>query len=209
MADLLKEFGMFKYLRFQKDYVFFGKDKIAFYFIPHLVEEYHCFNKVFGLDHAIALFLASKFSGKNFVKEHGIPLQKNLAGVVDISCKVLNAFGWGSFRTVKVDENKKFLLVESSLSTFSEELKKRHGPQENPADWMLLGLFAGATEHYCGGKIYGIELNCISQRDMKTCAYVCGVENQIKEYVEKFSPKQVSWVTTVLGKEKELEQRLE
>jgi len=209
MNNLLKQLGMFKYLKPQKEYLFFGKDKIVFYFVPQLIEEYRFLDNAFGLDYGATEFLASKFSGKNFVKQHGIPLKKNLNSVVDLSCKILNAFGWGLFKTVKVDEKRKFLLVESSLSTFSEELKKRHGPQENPSDWMLLGLFAGATEQYCGGKIYGVEINCIVQKDMKTCAYLCGEEKPIKEYTQRFSPKKLPWVEKVIKKEKEIEQRLE
>ena len=208
MLDLLKEFGMFKYLKFDKDGAFFGKDKITLYFVPQLVAEYFYLKKIFKLDYEVAEFLASKYSGKNFVESHGIPLQKSLLGVVDISCKVLNAFGWGSFKPIKVDENKKFLLIESSLSNFAEELKKRFNPQQNPCDWMLLGLFAGATEHYCGGVIYGVELNCICQKDTKKCAYLCGTEEAIIEYTKKFSLSQLAWVEEVIKKEKEMEQRL-
>jgi hypothetical protein len=208
MLDLLKEFGMFHYLKFKDEYIRFGEESVVLYFLPHLAKEYVHLSQVFGLDYGIAEFLASKFMGGDFVQTHGIPLKKTLVNVVDISCKVLNAFGWGKFKTIKVDEDKNFMLLEAESSTFAQEVKNRYGPQKYPVDWMLAGLFAGAQEYYTKRKTYAVELNCMAQKNTKKCVFLCTSEENIVKYTKKFSPEKVMWTIDMVKRAKKIEKKV-
>jgi len=209
MPNLLREFGMFHYLTIREDCILFGGEKVVLHFLPHMVSRYVCLDKVFGADHGLVEFLASKRAGHDFVAAHGAKLQKSLVGVVDLSCKVLSAFGWGAFRTIKVDEQNNFMLLEAQRSTFAEEVKARHGPQPEPIDWMLAGLLAGAQEFYTKRKTYAIELNCAAQKDTQRCTFLSTSPEDIVSQTKRFAPEKAKWAADVIVRMQKLEAKVE
>ena len=205
MLNLLKEFGMFHYLKFKPTAVEFGGEKVILFFLPHLVDEHVRLYQAFGLDCGVLKFLAGKRMGADFIRRHGIPLGKTLTEVVGLSCNVLNAFGWGVFRTVKVDEKQGFMVVEAEHSIFAEELKKRHGPRKEPVDWLLAGLFAGALEHYAGTKIWTVELSCMAEKDVAHCTFLSARAGDLVGCARRMAPGKAKWVSRVAERIRRLE----
>jgi len=204
MFKQLEQYLTTKYMRFDNGQVWFGKERIGFYFMPHLATEFITCKKVFDLKYCAAMFLAGRERGKNFVEKNGVPLKKILTPVVQLSCDVLNTFGFGTFRTLKVDDEKGFMVL-SGKSTFADEIKKNFAISDIPVDFMLGGLFAGATEYFMKEKRYAVETRCTAQKDVQECVWVIGTEEQIIDYVQKFSPESKEWTTQILKEIKQLE----
>jgi len=207
MFKQLEQYLTTKYMRFDEGQVWFGKERIGFYFMPHLATEFLTCKKAFGLKYCAAMFLAGRERGKLFVKKHGVPLKKILTPVVQISCDVLNTFGFGSFRTLKVDDKDGFMVLLGK-STLANEVKKNFETSPEPVDFMLGGLFAGAAEYFMKDKRYAVETRCAAQKDVQECVWVIGREDQIRRYVTKFSPESKEWTDAILKEIKTLEEKL-
>ena len=104
MLDFLKKYLITGYLKFKDDRIVFGEDNLVFYFVPHLVYEAKGNRSIFGEDYGASMFLAGRNEGFDFFNKHGIPKNKSIAEVFAMSFDILRTFGWGKFRTLKVDE---------------------------------------------------------------------------------------------------------
>jgi predicted hydrocarbon binding protein len=205
MFDFLKKFMISGYLSFKDDYIKFGNEKMVFYFVPHLVDEFNVHSKLFGLDYGAAQFLVGRMAGYDFVKRHGSPIGKNLTQVIETSQTALNALGWGKFSVWKADENKEYLLIKAEKSTIADEIKLTLGPQETPVDFLLSGLFAGATSFYCKSNIYCIETMCRAQRNVQMCEFFASTDDRLLHFIKEFSPDKVNYASSMLDKIKKLE----
>lgn len=208
VSGLLKRLASLRYLKYTQDSILFGKDRIAFYFLPQLAKEFVYERSVNGLDYCIASFLASKSNGMNFVKSHVTSFQKDLAHVVDMSCEALNAFGWGTFKTLKVREDEPFILIKGETSNLAEEIKTQYGSQKDPVDFALSGIFSGAFQAYSRKKVYVVELNCKSQRNVRNCSFIGGTEANIKVFVEENTPDLQKYIDSLFMSIHDLEKRV-
>ena len=191
-----------KYLRFSGQEIWFGKERLVFYFVPHLAEEFSINQKVFGLKYGAACFLAGRTAGRNFVEKHAFPLKKLLTPVVEMSCSMLNTFGFGVFRTLRVREDGFMVVVgESNLA---KELKQKNF-SEKPVDFALSGVFAGALSCFSTEKFYAVETKCCAQKNVEECVWVAGTEKSIFGHVKEFSPEAVFWVKDFFAQVKWLE----
>lgn len=206
MFKQIEQYLTTKYMRFDDGQVWFGKERIGFYFMPHLATEFLTLKRTLGLKYCAAQFIAGREKGKSFVTKHGVPLKKILTPVVQISCDVLNTFGFGTFRTLKVDDKTGFMVL-AGKSTFGDEIKRNFELSEIPVDFMLGGLFAGAAEFFMKDRRYAVETRCVAQKDVQECVWVIGTEKQIKEYVEKFSPESKEWANKILEEIKLIESK--
>lgn len=207
MFDLIKRYVAEKYMQFKDGQIWFGKERIAFYFVPHLVREFSLNYKTHGLKYCANQFIAGRKQGLVFVKEHGVPLMKSLTPVVKISCEVLNVFGFGTFRTIKVEDKKGFMVI-AGKSTLGNELKSQKASPV-PIDFMLGGLFAGALQHYTKKPMYAVETACTAQKEVQECVWVIGSKTHILSYIKEFSPDKTEWANKILGQIEEVEKDLE
>ncbi len=206
MFDLIKRYVAERYMQFKDGQIFFGKEGIVFYFTPHLSTEFFINYKLLGLDYCANMFLAGRKQGIVFVKEHGIPLMKSLTSVVKISCEVLNTFGFGTFRTIKVDDKKGFMVL-AGKSSLAIDIKSNKA-SKIPTDFMLGGLFAGALQHYTKKPMYAVETSCVAQKESQECVWVIGSEKNIIDYIKKFSPDKIDWANQIINKIKENEKKI-
>lgn len=207
MFDLIKQYVAEKYMQFRDGQILFGKERIVFYFVPHLVREFSINYSTNGLDYCAKMFLAGRKQGHVFVQGHGVPLMKSLTPVVKISCEVLNMFGFGTFRTIKVDEQNGFMVL-AGTSTIAIDLKTAK-PSDIPIDFMLGGLFAGALQYYTKKPMYSVEIKCVAQKDVQECIWVIGNRKNIIKYVQEFSPDKTKWANAILDKIEDVEKKLE
>lgn len=207
MFDLIKRYVAERYMQFKDGQIWFGKERIVFYFVPHLTREFSVNYKNHGLDYCANMFLAGRQQGITFVKQHGVPLMKSLTPVVKISCEVLNTFGFGTFRTIKVEDKKGFMVL-AGKSTLGRDLKSNK-PSKIPIDFMLGGLFAGALQHYTKKPMYAVETTCVAQKDVQECVWVIGSRKNILHYIQDFSPDKLEWANTILDKVEDVEKELE
>ena len=208
MLKKLEQYLTARYLRFDEDQIWFGKERIVLYFTPHLATEFLVNKDIYGFKYCASMFLAGRQRGIAFVQKHGVPIKKFLTPVVQISCDVLNMFGFGTFRTLKVDEKEGFMVLVGK-STFAEEIKKNFQGSETPVDFMLGGLFAGALQYYVKKPMYAVETMCVAQREIQECVWVVGTQEQIRQYVEKISPERLDWMNKILEQIKSLENEIE
>lgn len=208
MLRKVEQYLAARYMRFDEGQIWFGKDRIVLYFIPQLVTEFITNKEVFGLKYCALMFLTGREQGNNFVQKHGIPLKKLLTSVVELSCEILNTFGFGTFRTLKVDTKEGFMVLVGK-STFAEDIKRNYRGSEIPVDFMLGGLFAGALQFYTKKPMYAVETLCVAQREIQECVWVVGNQEQIKQYVEKISPERLDWTNKFLEEIKALENEIE
>lgn len=208
MLRKVEQYLAARYMRFDDGQIWFGKDRIALYFIPQLVKEFTINKQVFGLKYCALSFLSGREQGADFVQKHGIPLKKLLTSVVELSCDILNTFGFGTFKTLKVDTKEGFMVLVGK-STFAQEIKTNHHGSDIPVDFMLGGLFAGALQFYTKKPIYTVETLCVAQREIQECVWVIGSEEQIKQYVEKISPDRLDWTNKILYEITELEAQIQ
>jgi len=208
MLRKVEQYLAARYMRFDEGQIWFGKDRIVLYFVPQLVTEFITNRDIFGLKYCALTFLTGRKQGNNFVQKHGIPLKKLLTSVVELSCDILNTFGFGTFRTLKVDTKEGFMVLVGK-STFAEDIKKNFGGSETPVDFMLSGLFAGALQYYMKKPIYAVETRCVAQREIQECVWVIGSQEQIKHYVEKISPERLNWTIKILEEIRLLESEVD
>jgi len=207
MFGFLKKFMLTGYLKFEEDKIRFGKDGLVFYFTPQLVSEHEANWAVGGLRYGCAQYIAAKYEGHRFVKNHGVSMLKTLTPVVKLSLEVLQNFGWGRLKTYKVDEKKGFMVI-TGKSTLAEEIKRLSRPQDHPIDFMLGGLFAGALEYFSEEKIYTVEIVCCSQKDRQSCTFVSGTPESIYGYVEEFAPETRGWAEQVIEETSRTEEEI-
>jgi predicted hydrocarbon binding protein len=206
MFDLIKRYVAERYMQFKDGQIFFGKEGIVFYFTPHLSTEFFINYKLLGLDYCANMFLAGRKQGQIFVKQHGIPLMKSLTPVVKISCEILNTFGFGTFRTIKVDDKNGFMVL-AGKSSLAMEIKSNK-PSKIPIDFMLGGLFAGASQQYLKKPMYAVETSCVAQKETQECVWIIGCEENILEYIKKFSPDKIKWANKIINKIKNNEKKI-
>ncbi len=207
MFDLIKRYVAEKYMQFKDGQIWFGKERVVFYFVPHLVREISLNQEINGLKYCATMFIAGRKQGHVFVQQHGVPLMKSLTPVVKISCEVLTMFGFGTFRTVKVDDRDGFMVL-AGKSTLALDIKSDK-PNKEPIDFMLGGLFAGALQYYTKAPMYAVETMCAAQKDVQECIWVMGSRKNILRYIQEFSPDKVDWADKVLDEVEEVEKELE
>lgn len=207
MFDIIKRYVSERYMQFKDGQIWFGKERIAFYFVPHLTNEFDINYERYSLDYCANIFLAGRKQGKTFVEQHGVPLMKGLTLVVKMSCEILNTFGFGTFRTIKVDDKEGFMVLVGN-STLASDIKLNK-PSKIPTDFMLGGLFAGALQHYSKEPMYAVETACVAQKDLQECCWVIGSKSGIMDYVKKFSPDKVAWSDKIIGRITEAEKEFE
>lgn len=205
LEDKISRYLSARYLRFEDEQIWFGKEQVVFYFVQHLVNEFLMNRQIFGSEYGAVSFLAGREAGHGFVERHGIPLKKLLTPVVEMSCSVLNTFGFGSFRTVKVMEGG--FMVVAGKSVLAMNVKQKALSKE-PIDFALGGVFAGALGFFSSKPIYSVEVKCCAQKNVNECVWVAGSEKSIIEYVEEFSPKQVGFAKSVLSEIMKVEKKL-
>jgi predicted hydrocarbon binding protein len=206
MFDLIKRYVAERYMQFKDGQIWFGKEGVVFYFTPHLTTEFDFNYKTLGLEYCANMFLAGRKQGQIFVKQHGIPLMKSLTPVVKISCEILNTFGFGTFRTIKVDDKNGFMVL-TGKSTLASNIKSNK-PSKIPIDFMLGGLFAGASQQYLKKPMYAVETSCVAQKESQECVWIIGSEENILHYVKKFSPDKIEWTNQIISKIKDSEKKL-
>ncbi|MBI4044852.1 MAG: hypothetical protein HY392_04035 [Candidatus Diapherotrites archaeon] len=202
LAEKIRQYISSRYLRFGEEEIWFGKERVLFYFAPHLAEEFSINRRIFGLKYCAACFLAGRTAGHAFVEKHGVPLKKILTPVVELSCTVLTAFGFGSFRTLKVREEG--FMVVAGKSTLAKEIKQKMFSQK-PVDFALAGVFAGALSCFSSEKFYAVETKCCAQKNVDECVWVAGTEKSILGHVNEFSPENLMWAKEFLAEVKTLE----
>ncbi len=193
-----------KYMRFDNGTITFGKEKVVIYFLPHLVREFRFNYKASGMRYCATMFLAGKEQGKTFVKSHGLPLKKVLTPVVGFALEILGTFGFGNFRTLKVDQKNGFMVI-AGKSIIANEIKKTGQSVNTPVDFMLAGLFTGALETFTGKNMYCVETKCAADKDVEECVWVVGNEAGINKYINEFSPESKALSKKVLGAIKAME----
>jgi len=208
LFNFLDKLSLVKYVRVEDNNIIFGKDKLLFYFVPHLVENYRIGNKIFGLDYGASQFLVGRTAGYQFVKDNASNLGKTLTEVVEISQNTLSALGWGKFSSWKVNEEKKFLLLNAEKSTVADEIKTILGPQEYPVDYLLSGLFAGATMFYIKEKIYCVEVSCRAQKNVSTCQFIAATSKGVEDYIREFAPEKKFYARDFLKRVEILEEKV-
>ena len=206
MFDLIARYVAEKYMQFKDGEIWFGKERVVFYFVPHLNREFSINYGVYGLDYCSNLFIAGRRQGNTFVKQHGIPLMKSLTQVVKISCEILNMFGFGIIKTIKVDDKNGFMIL-AGKSALAEDMKSRGG-SKIPVDFMLAGLFAGAAEYYTKKQMYAVEITCAAQTNVQECTWAIGSKESIFRYVKQFSPDRLDWAKSVIDNIKMVEVKL-
>ena len=206
MLKKLEQYLSSHYLRFDNDQILFGKDRMVFYVTSHLAREFTYNRNLFGVSYCINMFLAGRDRGLEFVQKHGIPLKKMLTPVVQISCDLLNTFGFGVFRTIKVDSKEGFMVVVGK-SAIAQEIKKNFNCSEEPVDFMLGGLFAGAAEYFMKERRYAVETICAAQSEIQECVWVIGTQEQIINYVKNISPERLDWTNKILDEVKSAENK--
>lgn len=209
MVSYLDKLTALGYIGFKEGNITFGNDKLLFYFLPHLVDEYLLGTKCWGLDWGALQFFVGRRAGYQFVKEHGAKLGEELSHVIDASQNVLESLGWGRYSTWRFDKEKMYLLINGSTSTVADEIKLKHGPQQIPADFLVSGLFAGAASYYTRKKIYSIEIECRANENIDTCQFVAAEPNKILKYVAMFFPKRLKYARRYMKCLQALEKRID
>ena len=199
MLDKLLQYITSKYLKFDNGQLFFGKDRVVLYFVPQLAHEFLSYKNLFGTDYCVNSFLLGRETGVHFVETHAVPMKKMLTPVVALSCDILGTFGFGKFRTLKVEEKDRFMVVVGN-STIGTEIKKSFGGSLEPVDFSLGGVFAGALQYFSKMLVYAVEIRCCAQKDVSECVWVCGSEEKIESYVKEFSPELLTTTTSMLEK---------
>ncbi len=208
MLKKIEQYIASRYLRFdEQGQIWFGNDPVGLYFMPQLATEFLTNRKVFGLRYCATTFIAGKETGCSFVEKHAIPLKKIITPVVQLSCEILGNFGFGTFRTIKVDEKEGFMVVVGT-STLGTVIKKRMKPIEEPVDAALTGIFAGAIQFFTKEPIYGVETRCVAQKDILECVWVIGREENIRYYLEQISPESINWMEKWIDEIKKVEKEV-
>lgn len=78
--------------------------------------------------------------------------------------------GLGQYERVKLDF-KNNIFIYRGKSPFAEEYKRFFGQQDNPVDYWIMGMWAGAFEEITGEKMLCIEKRCIAARS-QFCEFV-------------------------------------
>ena len=103
--------------------IWFGKQMVAFNFVPILTKEYLInIEMIGGHSYQDVIFLSAKRQGYENVSQHFVPLVKSWAPIVKMGLEWLDLFGLGRFRTVKAD-NKDGFVVLAGRATFGMEMK--------------------------------------------------------------------------------------
>ena len=207
MLDFLKKYLITGYLKFKDDRIVFGEDNLVFYFVPHLVYEAKGNRSIFGEDYGASMFLAGRNEGFDFFNKHGIPKNKSIAEVFAMSFDILRTFGWGKFRTLKVDEKKRFIVMVGT-STFANEYKKMYGKTETPIDFMIAGLTAGALRYLTKEQVYSVEVKCCAEENVKNCLFVTGTKDNILSYIKKYAEDRFDLASRLIEKIDDNEKKL-
>jgi len=206
MLEKLMQYITTKYMKFDNGTITFGKEKVTIYFLSQLANEFLLNYKVCGMDYCAAMFLEGKEQGKTFVKTHGLPLKKVLTPIVGFALEILGTFGFGTFRTLKVDSKNGFMVI-AGKSSIASEIKRKGKSIGIPIDFMLSWLFAGALETFSGRKMYCIETKCVANKDVEECIWVVGDRTGINKYIKEFSPESKSLSKKVLDAIKAVEDK--
>lgn len=206
MLDFLKKYLITGYLKFENNAINFGVDKLVFYFVPHILFEYRKLWPIFKEKWGAAIFLAGRDMGFQFFDKHGVSHNKSMTEVFVMSFDVLGSFGWGNFKTLKVDEEKQFMVMVGA-STLAQEHKKIWGISDHPIDFLLSGLTAGALKYLTKKQIFCVELKCCSEKDVQNCLFVTGTKENITAYVKEYSPEKLDWTNKILSEIEELDSK--
>ncbi len=206
MFDLIKRYVAEKYMQFKDGQVWFGKERLIFVFSAYFTNEY-LVGKELGPKYPMLMFIAGKKEGYTWVQQHGMPFMKSVTAVVRLGIEILNTFGYGTYRTVKVDDKNGFMVM-TGRSTMADDIRLVR-PSAEPVDFMLGGIFAGALQYFAKTPLYAVETSCIAQTGVQECLWVIGSVEAIMAYVHQFSPDKEEWAAYVLGQIREVEKELE
>ena len=192
VLNRIMQFITSKYIRFGEGEVWFGKKQIIIQFLREIVKEVHFCLKLFGVAYGASMFISAREEGNRIIKNNLIPIKKVLNPVVNLSCEVIGSFGYGPVRTIKVDDKENFMVLVGK-SSIADEYKKQYGSAENPIDFMLGGLWAGALEPFSQKQACCVEIRCSAQKDVQECVWVVGSREKILDYAKKFAPESLEW----------------
>lgn len=194
------------YMHFGEGEIEFGKERIAFNFLPILAREFIMNSEMNPNTYSAISFISARYWGSEYIKRHAIPLVKSWTPVLRLSFELMNLFGGGSYRSVKAD-NKQGFIVATGRSTFALEMKAE-GPSPDPVDSLVGGLLAGSIQHYMKKPIYAVETSCVAQKDISECTWVAGDRQSIMAYIQKFSPNMVGQGNKTLDQIESIEKKL-
>lgn len=176
------------------------------YYVPQLIWEYNL-NKVQGFEYFTNQYLAAKIRAYSFLEHGEGAILKGVTNAINVCLDAMNSFGFGKFEARKINEKEKFLniIVESTLG---RNIKFNFGHQPQPVDFMYAGLFAGALEFYAKDRIYGVEINCIAEKETPSCEFIAGSKEKVFRYVNEFAPEKKEWVNKVVSETEKKENKL-
>ena len=204
---ILTKFISFGYLKYKDGKIFFGDEKMLFVNLFPLVEQFMMHRRLNdGAFNCIA-YLSFKRSNMQFTRDHFQRFGKSLLSVMDISKQMFYAIGWADVEFVRYDEKQSFMIIHANKSTFAEEIKLRHGIQNEPVDFMMAGIFAGAVQVYApkGKMIYAIEVRCKAQKNVNECEFIVAPEDKIMGFLKKYGKPEQNRAKELISRIKELE----
>lgn len=208
--DWIKNLLAVRYLSFKNGEIRLDKERMLFVNLFPLIETFRINKMLSERTYPLSLYLAFKQSGYDFTHTHTAKFGKDINEMAILNANMLYTIGWGSFEFIKTDATKDltFLMMRSKNSAFADEIKNKYGAQEDPVDYMVCGLFAGALQAFTKDTINCFEITCRVQKDCGSCQYVAATDDNIIKYLEGFADKDIPRAKGFLEEIKNLEGQL-
>jgi hypothetical protein len=207
MFDLFKRYVDEGYMKFDKGNVWFGKEGITLYFTQFTATELYLNRRIGGSRYLATKFAASRKEGLAVVQQHGAPSMKELTSPLNVILKIMGILGMGTFKVVEADSAEGFAVL-TGVTTLGLDMKAEKA-SDDPIDFVVGGLIAGAVEYYTKKRAYAVETSCVAQKDQEECTWLVGSRESIVGYVQKSLPEKIGLANRALDQIQALEKELE